>query len=350
MLRKLERLFRQVLLAVNGEYIRSASMDDAFRTEPPFKLQGSYRNMNKLAEKIVAVMNDEELEALIDDHYQGEAQTLTTGAEHNLLKLAELRGRLAGEAAERWQQILRDFRRVKALGGEEDDPATRVTSQLSRVNERLEDLGTVIREAAATAGDGIDAAAIGEIVAPMLDRLGENLTALSEARASQSAPIEVVALASDEALHELVRSELGSVARRLGEIGDSIAIASGGDDTGSDSDIGPYLDRLDATLRAVVSAPRGGEVIQALSPGVKELIDKMVVSIGDTLLPLLRAIERRAQIGEDDHRLRSQMNRTLKNFDMLKDLLEALRKIDTRELLRRSRTQARDEEPGEETR
>ena len=26
---------------------------DEFRTEPPFRLQGSYRNMNRLAEKVV---------------------------------------------------------------------------------------------------------------------------------------------------------------------------------------------------------------------------------------------------------------------------------------------------------
>ena len=69
------------------------------RTEPPFKLQGSYRNMNKLAEKVVPAMNDDELERLIDDHYPGESQTLTTGAEQNLLKLAELRGRLTPEQA-----------------------------------------------------------------------------------------------------------------------------------------------------------------------------------------------------------------------------------------------------------
>ena len=52
---------------------------------------------------------------------------------------------------------------------------------------------------------------------------------------------------------------------------------------------------------------------------------------------LLRAIDKRARLGEEDHRLRAQMNRTLKNFDMLKDLLEALKKIDTRDLLRRRR-------------
>ena len=38
-------------------------------------------------------MNDAELERSIDDHYPSESQTLTTGAEQNLLKLAELRGR-----------------------------------------------------------------------------------------------------------------------------------------------------------------------------------------------------------------------------------------------------------------
>src|SRR5258708_39166821 len=84
---------QDTLLRVNAEYIRSAAQSDAFRTEPTFKLQGSYRNMNKIAEKIAAAMTPAELDAVIDDHYQSEAQTLTTAAEHNLLKLAELRGR-----------------------------------------------------------------------------------------------------------------------------------------------------------------------------------------------------------------------------------------------------------------
>ena len=47
---------------MNPEYIRSAAQADAFRTEPPFKLQGSYRNMNKIAEKVVAAMTPAELE------------------------------------------------------------------------------------------------------------------------------------------------------------------------------------------------------------------------------------------------------------------------------------------------
>ncbi len=103
-----------VLLQVNQQYILSASQDDAYRTEPRFQLQGSYRNMNKLAEKIVPVMNDRELEALLDDHYTGDAQTLTTGAEHNLLKLAELRGRMTPEQEKRWAEVKRSFARVQA--------------------------------------------------------------------------------------------------------------------------------------------------------------------------------------------------------------------------------------------
>ena len=47
---------RRVVL--NQQYIASAAQADQYRSEPPFKLQGSYRNMNKMAEKISAVMND----------------------------------------------------------------------------------------------------------------------------------------------------------------------------------------------------------------------------------------------------------------------------------------------------
>ena len=45
---------------------------------------------NKLAEKIFSVMNDKELETLLLSHYENESQTLTSGAEANLLKFKEL--------------------------------------------------------------------------------------------------------------------------------------------------------------------------------------------------------------------------------------------------------------------
>jgi hypothetical protein len=118
----MRRLFRarDVLLKVNASYIASAAQQEDYRTEPPFKLQGSYRNMSKLAARITALMHDDELDALLRDHYRGEAQTLTTGAEENLLKLAHLLGSPAPAERDRWQAICDEFARLKKLGGSDD--------------------------------------------------------------------------------------------------------------------------------------------------------------------------------------------------------------------------------------
>ncbi|MET8375633.1 DNA repair ATPase [Streptomyces microflavus] len=139
---------RDTVLAVNAAYIASAAQTDATRTEPPFRLQGSYRNMNKIAERIVPVMNDAELSAVVDDHYAGEAQTLTTGAEANLLKLAALRGTLSAEQAERWAAITASYVRTQALGGPDGDPMTRAVAALGLLADRIAAVETAIQRAA----------------------------------------------------------------------------------------------------------------------------------------------------------------------------------------------------------
>jgi hypothetical protein len=139
-LRKLIRA-QEVVLANNQAYIASAAQAEASRTEPPFQLQGSYRNMNKLAERIVPVMNDDELAAVIDDHYVGEAQTLTSGAEANLLKLGELRGTLTAEQSKRWDEVKAGYRRAQALGGAQDDPMSRAVGAVGLLADRV---GTAI--------------------------------------------------------------------------------------------------------------------------------------------------------------------------------------------------------------
>ncbi|MEV6866989.1 DNA repair ATPase [Streptosporangium subroseum] len=143
-LRKLLRIQR-VVLANNRAYIASAAQADSSRTEPPFQLQGSYRNMNKLAARVVPVMNDAELEILIDDHYLGEAQTLTSGAEANLLKLAELRGTMTPEQVRRWAEVKTAYLRSQALGGAEDDPMTRAVGAVGLLADRV---STAIEHAA----------------------------------------------------------------------------------------------------------------------------------------------------------------------------------------------------------
>ncbi|MGX6742468.1 DNA repair ATPase [Streptomyces xantholiticus] len=128
---------RETVLAVNEAYISSAAQADATRTEPPFQLQGSYRNLSKIAARISPVMNDAELAAVIDDHYAGEAQTLTTGAEANLLKLAALRGTLTTAQAVRWATITTAYARAQTLGGSGDDAAGRAVAVLGLLVDRI---------------------------------------------------------------------------------------------------------------------------------------------------------------------------------------------------------------------
>ncbi|WP_226596107.1 DNA repair ATPase [Marinobacter nauticus] len=139
LLKKMIRV-RETVLRVNQAYIASSAQAEAYRTEPTFKLQGSYRNMNKLAEKLSPVMSDQELEALIDDHYQGEAQLLTYGAEENLLKLKQMRGTMTDEEAARWQAICEEYRRRQQAGGDEET-GVKVVRQLGLISEHMQQLG-----------------------------------------------------------------------------------------------------------------------------------------------------------------------------------------------------------------
>jgi hypothetical protein len=127
---------RDRLLTVNGAYIRSATLDDGLRGEPPFLLQGSYRNMAKLAARIVPAMTHEEVEAVLADHYRSEAQTLADDAAWNLARLAELVDPDSPAAAEaavlraRWSEA-----RATA------NPAVAVTRALAGIEDALRDGG-----------------------------------------------------------------------------------------------------------------------------------------------------------------------------------------------------------------
>ncbi len=132
---------RKVVLQVNDLYIASAGMNDAFRTEPAFKLQGSYRSMNRMVVKIVPLMNEQELLNLIIASYEAEAQTLTTDAEANLLKLRHIMHIATPEEQERYKHIVTTFRKnnqFAGLGG--DDKTAQVLVQLSGINENFKGL------------------------------------------------------------------------------------------------------------------------------------------------------------------------------------------------------------------
>ncbi len=161
---------RNVVYRVNKQYIDSASKADNYRVEPPFKLQGSYRNMNKLAEKISPVMNDAELQQVVSDHYLGESQLLTSGAEENLLKLAEIRDLMTPRQQARWIQIKADFLRNKAMGGEDADIGGRMVAQLADIADNLQALKP-------SPSPAVDASDVddGELDAPMFEILRATL-------------------------------------------------------------------------------------------------------------------------------------------------------------------------------
>jgi hypothetical protein len=131
---------RDVVLKVNREYIRSAGQADEYRTEPPFLLQGSYRNMNRIAGRVLPVMNDAELWTLLYSTYEQDAQMLTTGAESNLLKFRELTGRLDEEQATRWEQIKKTFGRNLLLGGDSDDKVEKIVRQMNAFTAGLDSI------------------------------------------------------------------------------------------------------------------------------------------------------------------------------------------------------------------
>ena len=171
-MQKLMRV-RDVVLRVNREYIRSAAQADAYRTEPPFLLQGSYRNMNRIAEKVLPIMNERELQTLIVSNYENDAQTLTTNAESNLLKFKELLGILTPDEAQRWASIKRTFQQnVKLQGVAADD-------QVGQVIVQLRDFGDGLHAIRDSLGEGVKQLAKKEpedknvVLSALLQHVGE---------------------------------------------------------------------------------------------------------------------------------------------------------------------------------
>lgn len=137
---------RNVVLQANSAYIASAAMEDAYRVEPPFRLQGSYRDMNKLVSKIVPMMNDAEIEVLLLSHYQNETQTLTNAAEANFLKFKEMTKMLSEDEASRWEDIKTTFvknNKLKAFG--DSNNMAQVLSQMTEFTNHIEGIKEILK-------------------------------------------------------------------------------------------------------------------------------------------------------------------------------------------------------------
>ncbi len=254
---------QELLLKVNQQYILSAAQDDAYRTEPSFQLQGSYRNMNKLAEKVVSAMNEEELSALLRDHYTGEAQTLTSGAEHNLLKLGEIRGVLDEEGRKRWEEIKSGFQRTKRMGGAEDDPAVRVVGQLSDIGERLDGLRQGVLGAAAQAA--------------------------TSARVQSDAAAKTAKTQSDAAAMT-AKTQSDSAAKMAAERNEK--------EKGQTTQLLTALGKLDKAMTGLANPTLQVDLTTKLPAGVSDLLDQQVGMIDRIINPLVHAMSRSIQEGD----------------------------------------------------
>lgn len=138
---------RDTIMKVNQTYIQSAAMEDSYRTEPSFKLQGSYRDMNKLVAKVVPIMNDSELQRLLLSHYESESQTLTSSAEANLLKYKELINNASEEEKTRWNNIKEMFlknNKLKGFGNKNE--MAQILNQMMTFSENLEGIKEVLKK------------------------------------------------------------------------------------------------------------------------------------------------------------------------------------------------------------
>lgn len=245
---------QKVLLEVNKQYILSASQEDAYRTEPGFKLQGSYRNMNKLAEKVVSAMNDDELQQLVDDHYASESQTLTTGAEQNLLKLAELRGRMSEEQVARWTEIKESFVRTRRAGGKGDDPVARVTGAIGGLDEALQRIHAAIGAAsAASAAESSKSSDADEALAPYLEKLDETIRTLGRPSKVELRVDDGTSSAAASVIN-VVREHARTIERIIANLAD---LAKQGAASAPAADTAPATQRMPAPGGPVPQSPPG---------------------------------------------------------------------------------------------
>ena len=198
-MQKLMRI-RDVILQVNRLYINSAAQANEYRTEPPFKLQGSYRNMNRMAEKVVPIMNDEELESLILTNYENDAQTLTSDTESNLLKLKEMLEILTPEEEERWKNIKRTFQQnIKLKGVGSDDKVGQVIVQLSSFSDGLLDIRETLSKGVDQLVDSASAENTGSDSDGLLTHVGDVKTSIDQLRAALDAGVQHMAEAKSAA-------------------------------------------------------------------------------------------------------------------------------------------------------
>lgn len=303
--RKLMRV-RDVVLSVNREYIRSAAQADEYRTEPPFKLQGSYRNMNRIAEKVVAVMNEHELEELIVSNYENDAQTLTSGTESNLLKFKELTGKLTAEEQARWDDIKQTFQRNNRLRGiGDDDKTAQVLLELAQFNDNLKQVGDAVSQGFSS---------VSEI------QLATEPTALTA-----NSPFDPELAGALKSAGQSLSDSLREIRDQLAQLGDQFDRGTDGSDDPQTSAPGTLSSSADTApeTQAQAETTTGTDprltIVNRLPKSFVMVIERQFALMNDWLKPLLMASEQQnselSELRKSLDACLKQYRRLLKRFD-----------------------------------
>ena len=196
--------------------------------------------MNRIAERVLPVMNDAELDELISTSYRNDAQTLTTGAEANLLKFRELAGWMSEQDVARWNEIKQTFRRNQKLRGiDEGDRFGQAVAQLASFADGLSEIRDTlaggIERIATNAAAKPDATPATDGIAERLDALRETLSTLATSlgdgfgQLAETAHAQTPRQAADpELLRKLIESlrPAEPAVRVVSENGDAASSAS----------------------------------------------------------------------------------------------------------------------------
>ena len=224
--------------------------------------------MNRIAEKVVSIMNDSELETLIVSNYENDSQTLTSDNEANMLKFRELIGILTDEESKRWEHIKRAYtQNIKMKGLDTGDQFGQVVLQMSNFS------------------DGLDA--IRRAVVDGVDQLGETRT---DEDASQTETV-----AANPQLDRLIQ-QVGGVQQGLEQIGSAVSAGvseiTQAEHVAAPSSAAPTATtefseasqaRLDELIQQVQGIQQGlASIGSALSTGIQEItssVDELPASL-----------------------------------------------------------------------
>jgi hypothetical protein len=213
--------------------------------------------MNRLAEKVVSIMNDDEVRALVIGHYRGESQTLTTGAEANLLRFKELVGELKPEDEARWAEIKKTFRRNQfTRGGDQGDPVGRVVTQLAQFQGGLESIQSTLAEAASRPKDPVvvDLGSLSQCMESLRSTLQDHLSRVMASNVPQPVAAVAAPVASSPPNLDMERIgfQLGDGLKALGvELGRAIQAGQGVAPAGRFDSLSHELEMIHSTLASL---------------------------------------------------------------------------------------------------